>query len=230
MHSAESPSLSEAYHESDIAPHDGERHSFDQRIRIAPEDSRWTRSEASQRGSYGESNRWPRKKPSIVKRMIYATTRFVVAVLIGVAATLAWQAYGDQARAMLATTDASLAWLAPVPAAQPAPAATAVSAADLAQQLKPITLEIAAIRHDFEQLAAKQDQLATNQGQLAQGLSTLAAIEHEVGVKVSSMTAPKPVHPQPRQPAQVQPHQPTQLQPHEAAQRLVQPPEVPERR
>jgi len=153
-----------------------------------------------------------------------------VAVLIGVGATLAWQVYGDQARAMLATMDPSLAWLAPLPAAQPSPAAAAVSSVDLAQQIKPLAADIAAVRHDLEQLGAKQEQLATNQGQLAQGLSTLAAIEHEIGVKVSSMAAPKPAHPQPRHPAQVLPHEPTQLQPHEAAQRPAQPAELPERR
>jgi len=226
MHSAESPSLSEAYSESDIAPHDGGRNSFDQRIRIAPEEARyddrlrWTRS----------NNRSALKKRSIGKRMMYATIRFVVAVLIGVGATLGWQAYGDQARAMLASWDPALAWLTPPPAAQPSPAAAAVSAADLAQQLKPITLEIAAIRQNVEQLAAKQEQFATDEGRMAQGLAVIHALEQDIGLKVSSLAQPKPVHPQPRQPAQVQPHQPTQLQPHEAAQRPAQPPELSERR
>lgn len=121
MHSAESPSLSEAYNDSDAA-RDG-RDSFDERIRIAPEDSRhderlrWSRSDASQRGSYFDSNRSATKKRSFGRRMVRATARFVVAVLIGVGATLAWQAYGDQARAMLANWDPSLAWLNPPPAA-----------------------------------------------------------------------------------------------------------------
>lgn len=236
MHSAESPSLSEAYNEGDVVPHDGGRNSFDERIRIAPDDSRyderlrWTRSDGSQRGSYAENKRSAGKRPSLVKRMVQATARFVVAVLIGVGATLAWQAYGGQARAMLATMDPSLAWLAPLPGAQPSPAAAAVSSVDLVQQLKPLAADIAAVRHDLDQLGAKQEQLAANQGQLAQGLSTLAAIEHEIGVKISSMTAPKPAHPQPRHPAQLQPHEPTQLQPHEAAQRPAQPPELPDRR
>lgn len=239
MHSAETASLREAYNESDVAPHDvpGGRDAFDERIRIAPEDShsderlRWPRPDGSQRGSSFENKRSLIKKPSIGKRMIRATARFVVAVLIGVGATLAWQAYGDQARAMLASWDPSLAWLNP-PSVTQAPAATAAaSAADLAQQLKPITLEIAALRHDLEQLAGKQDQLASNQGQLAQGLSTLQTAEREVGLKISAMAAPKPpVHPQPHRPAQLQPHEPTPLQPHEAARRPVQPPDEPDGR
>jgi len=219
MHSAESPSLSEAYNESDIAPRDG--HSLDDRIRIAPEDSRyddrrrWTRSEASQRGAYVSA----RKKPSIVRRMMYATTRFVVAVLIGVAATLAWQAYGDEARARLATMDPSLAWLAPPPAAQPTPAAAALSSADLVQQLKPMAAEIAAIRQDVAQLAAKQDQFATYEGQIAQGLAAIHALEQDIGLKMSSLAQPKPkpVHVvQPRPPA--------------PAPRSLQPPDEPDGR
>lgn len=220
MHSAESPSLSEAYNETDVAKHDG--HSFDERIRIAPEDSRyddrlrWTRSEASQRGSYFDGNR-RLKKRSIGKRMTYAMGRFVAVALIGIAGTLVWQAYGDQARAMVARWDPSLAWLAPLPVAQAA-APAAVSSADLAQQLKPINLEIAAIRQNLEQLAAKQDQLAGHQTQLAQGLSTLAAIEQEVGLKISSMAQAKP------KPAHVQPH------PLAPAPRSLQPPDEPDGR
>ena len=234
MQSAESPSLNEAYNESAVAPHDG-HDSFDD-IRMTPEDSgyderlRRSRSGAWHRGPNVENNRPLRKRPSIGRRMARATARFVVIVLIGVGATLAWQAYGDQARAMLATMDPSLAWLAPLPAAPPSPAAAAISAADLAQLIKPLAADIAGVRHDLEQLAAKQDQLAANQGQVMQGLSTLAAVEREIGVKISAVAAPKPVHPQPHRPAQVQPHEPTQLQPHEAAQRPAQPPEVSERR
>ena len=235
MQSAESPSLNEAYNEGAVAPHDG-HDSFDD-IRMTPEESgyderlRRSRSGAWHRGPNVENNRPLRKKPSIGRRMARATARFVVVVLIGVGATLAWQTYGDQARATLATMDPSLAWLAPLPAAQPSPAAAAaISAADLAQLIKPLAADIASVRHDLEQLAAKQDQLAANQGQVMQGLSTLAAVEHEIGVKISAMAAPKPVHPQPHRPAQVQPHEPTQLQPHEAAQRPAQPPEVSERR
>ena len=237
MHSAESPSLSEAYNESDVAAQDG-RNSFDEHIRITPEDARyderlrWTRSDALQRGSYAESNRATSKKPSFVKRTVRATARFVVAVLIGVGGTFAWQAYGDQARAMLATMDPSLAWLAPLPAAQPSPAAApTVSSADLAQQFKPLAADIAALRHDLEELGAKQEQLATHQGQMAQGLAAVQAMERDIGLKISSVNQPKPVHLQPpHHAAQLQPHQPTQLQPHEAAQRPAQPPEPPEQR
>jgi hypothetical protein len=199
--------LSEAYNESDVAPHDGGRNSFGERIRIAPEEARsderlrWTRS----------NNRSAIERRSIGKRMLYATTRFVMAVLIGVAATLGWQAYGDEGRTRLASWDPSLAWLTPPPAAQPSPVVAAVSSADLAQQIKPITLEIAAIRQNVEQLAAKQEQFATDEGRMAQGLAVIHALEQDIGLKVSSLAQPKPVHAQPpRQPAQ-RPAQPLEL-------------------
>jgi hypothetical protein len=219
MHSAESPSMTETYEESDVAAHGGD--AFDQGIRIAPgepradERLRWSRSGAAQRGSSFEANRAVIRKPSIVKRMVQGTFRFVVAVLIGVGATLAWQAYGDQARAKLATLDPSLTWVAPHPAAKKTPVAAApVSATDLSQQLRPIASEIAAMRQDLEQLASKQNQLAANQGQLAQGLSGVQATQHELGLKMSAAAAPKPkpVHPQPRQ----------------LAPRPLQPPEEPD--
>ena len=51
--------------------------------------------------------------------------RFLVGVCVGVAATLAWQSYGDAARAMVASTLPQLGWLAPQAAVAPQPAAVA---------------------------------------------------------------------------------------------------------
>jgi hypothetical protein len=50
--------------------------------------------------------------------------RFLVGVCVGVAATLAWQSYGDAARAMVASTLPQLGWLAPQASVAPQPAAT----------------------------------------------------------------------------------------------------------
>jgi hypothetical protein len=217
MHSAESPSLSEAYSENDAAPHDvrGERDPFPERIRMETADSnyderlRWPRPDASSRGSAFQNNRSPTKKPSLGNRMAQATGRFIVAVLIGVGATLAWQSYGDEARVMLVNRAPSLAWLAPVSAAQ-STTATPISSADLAQQLKPMALDIAILHHDLEQLAAKQEQFAAKQGQIAQGVSTMEAVEREISLRVAAMTPPKTVHPQPH-PALQHPAQPAEL-------------------
>jgi hypothetical protein len=51
--------------------------------------------------------------------------RFLVGVCVGVAATLAWQSYGDAARAMVASSYPQLGWLAPQAAVAPQPAAVA---------------------------------------------------------------------------------------------------------
>jgi len=51
--------------------------------------------------------------------------RFLIAFCVGIAATLAWQSYGDAARQTIASSHPQLAWLAPeVAVAQTAPAAT----------------------------------------------------------------------------------------------------------
>ena len=55
-----------------------------------------------------------RHRPSIGGRIFRALTRFCIAVLIGVGATLGWQSYGDVAREMLAARAPELAWLLPV--------------------------------------------------------------------------------------------------------------------
>ena len=60
--------------------------------------------------------------------------RFLVGVCVGVAATLAWQSYGDVARAMVAGTLPQLGWLAPQAAVAPQPAAVAPQPAAVAPQ------------------------------------------------------------------------------------------------
>jgi hypothetical protein len=60
--------------------------------------------------------------------------RFLVGVCVGVAATLAWQSYGDAARAMVASTLPQLGWLAPQAAVAPQPAAVAPQPAAVAPQ------------------------------------------------------------------------------------------------
>src|SRR5438105_2804364 len=47
----------------------------------------------------------------IGRRISRSFTRFVIAVIIGVSGTLAWQAYGDVAREMAAARAPALGWL-----------------------------------------------------------------------------------------------------------------------
>ena len=102
-------------------------------------------------------------RPSIGRRMFRAMTRFAIAVLIGVGATLGWQAYGDTAKQMLAAHAPELAWvLSYLPSTQP-PAAVA-AAPSPALQLEPLAANLASnleiVRRSVEQLALKQEQMA----------------------------------------------------------------------
>jgi hypothetical protein len=123
--------------------------------------------------------------PSLGKRASRALVRFLIVFCIGVAATLAWQSYGDATRAIIATSWPHLAWLAPetlpqgasqLPAA--APAATASPELqqlrkDLAQlkqeleQFKGIPSAFANLRQSVEQVAAGQQLIAGDIAKLA---------------------------------------------------------------
>jgi hypothetical protein len=143
----------------------------------------------------------PRARPSIVRRMFRAMTRFVIVVLIGVGGTLGWQAYGDMAKEMLAARAPEQAWLLSyLPATNP-PAAVA---ANPALQLEPLASNLEFVRRSVEQLALKQEQMARN-------IAALQAVDEDIRQKVSS-PPPAPVQPaaaipQPK-PAPAKPQQP----------------------
>jgi len=130
-------------------------------------------------------------RPSIGKRILRTLARFVAAVLIGVGLTLAWQFYGEQAKAMARFWVPSLAWALPQSVAK-SPPADADILPELAQQLKLIALDVAIVRRNVGQLAANQDQLAAKQDQMTQNLVSLQEIERDVRQKTFSPPAPKP--------------------------------------
>src|ERR1700730_1469492 len=70
-----------------------------------------------------KNDRFPSGRPSFGRRAPLAFARFLITFCIGVAATLAWQSYGDAAREMIANSSPQLGWLAPqaAPVAQNAP-------------------------------------------------------------------------------------------------------------
>jgi hypothetical protein len=77
-----------------------------------------------------------------------ALVRFMAVFFIGVAATLAWQSYGNAARRMFSGVAPGLGWLVP----PPAPAGPA--AADFPDQLAAISHSVAAIRDSVDRLTA----------------------------------------------------------------------------
>ena len=141
-------------------------------------------------------------RPSIGRRMFRALTRFSIAVLIGVGATLGWQSYGDEIKEMLVAQAPTLGLLLSVSTTKsPVVAATPT---DTMRQLAPLASNLDAVRRSVEQLAARQEQMAQN-------IAALRAAEENVRQKMSS-TPPAPAEqaasiPQPK-PPQPKPPQP----------------------
>ena len=128
-----------------------------------------------------------RERPSLDKRASRGFVRFLIIFCIGVAATLVWQSYGDAAREMIANSSPQLRWLAPQAAAQTAPdmvapTAPATPSPDV-QQLKAMSLGLAALRQSVEQLAAAQQQMTDE-------IAKLQATEQEILDKVSAPPRP----------------------------------------
>jgi len=166
-----------------------------------------------------KNDRSPRRRQSLGMRAPLAVARFLITFGVGVAATLAWQSYGDAAREMIANSSPQLGWLAPqaAPVAQsdPDPVAPAASAATSAapspdqQQLNAVSLDLDAMRQSVDRIAASQeqitrtvDQLAAGQEQMAREISKVQAIGQYMLYKNSdppprpaagAAPAPKPV-------------------------------------
>jgi hypothetical protein len=138
------------------------------------------------------NDRFPGTRPSLGKRASRALARFVVTFFIGVAATLAWQSYGDVARETIARSYPQLGWLAPqaTPAAQTAPDMIATPApadpSSDAEQLKAMSLDLAVVRQSVDRLAA---QVAAGQEQMTRDISKLRASEQDI---LSKISAPPP--------------------------------------
>ena len=107
-------------------------------------------------------------RPSLGRRAL----RSLVMFCIGVGATLAWQSYGDAARAMIANLSPQLGWLAPqtAPIAQTAPEEPAPKTAS--SNLQQFALDFASVRQSVDQLAS---QLAASQRQMGSDIAKLQA-------------------------------------------------------
>jgi small-conductance mechanosensitive channel len=110
--------------------------------------------------------------------------RFLFTFCIGVGATLAWQAYGDQAREMIAGTYPQLAWLSPRAATPIVPMASLAPVRSADPQLQELTLALSAIRQRVDQLAL---QLSTSQDQMARDISAkVQAAERDILDKIAT--------------------------------------------
>jgi hypothetical protein len=118
------------------------------------------------------------ERPSNSRRM-FRYSRFALAVLIGVGATLGWQSYGDEARKIIIEQVPTLASsLAVSKMKSPVVATTSPELV----QLIPLTFGLDVMRRSVDQLAAKQEQMAQN-------IAALQAVDEDVRQKASSPPA-----------------------------------------
>jgi hypothetical protein len=123
-------------------------------------------------------------RPSLGRRALRRLARFLIVFCVGIGTTLAWQSYGDAARAMIGNSSPQLGWLAPQ-AAPVVPTATDVvtpggAASSDVQQL---AFGLAAVRQSIDLLAA---QLAAGQQQMGGDIAKLQADEQEILHKLSA--------------------------------------------
>jgi hypothetical protein len=102
------------------------------------------------------------KRQSLAKRVRRGSARFFIIFCLGVGTTLAWQSFGDVARAMIAKSSPELAWLAPKTVPVVSTASNAVTAAVASPELQQLAFGFAAVRQSVDlltsQLAAGQQQ------------------------------------------------------------------------
>ena len=121
-------------------------------------------------------------RTSIGRRILRSLTRFSIAILIGVGATLGWQSYGDAAREMLEARAPTLAWLFSISATKPP--VVAVTPPASAQQLESLASNLDVVQRSVELLAAKQEQMAQN-------IATLQAVGEDIRQKMSYTPPPQ---------------------------------------
>ena len=87
-----------------------------------------------------KNDRFPSDRPSLSKRASRALARFLIAAFIGVAATLAWQSYGEAAKQMIASWAPQFGWSLSPPATNPPPGPEIV-----AEQPSPSAVQASAV-------------------------------------------------------------------------------------
>jgi hypothetical protein len=130
----------------------------------------------------------PAKRPSRASAVFLFLFVFVVGA--GVTGALAWRSYSDQAMDMVR------AWA--LPSATSKPTAPPEGFAELQQQLKSITVELAAVRHTLGQFVANQDQLIRKQEEMVhkqeQMTQAIAALQTAKQDNTQKTSAPPPVN------------------------------------
>ena len=123
----------------------------------------------------------PIMRPSLGRRALRRLARFLLVFGVGVGTTLAWQAYGDAARATIANSTIQLGWLEPqiAPVVPIAPAPAGANSSDLQQ----LAFSVATVRQSVDLLTA---QLAAGQGQMSGDIAKLHADQQDILHKLSA--------------------------------------------
>jgi hypothetical protein len=139
-----------------------------------------------------KNNRSPNEQRSPRKRALSTLSSLSIAFCIGVAATLAWQSYGDTAREMIANAYPQLGWLAPQgePVAQYAPDAIALAAPAATafgqQQLNAIASDLETMQQSIDRIAPA---IVTGQEQMTRSMDRIAAMQEQIVRTVDKLTA-----------------------------------------
>ena len=153
-----------------------------------------------------KDDQFPSRRPSLGRRASRALARFLITFCTGIAATLAWQSYGDADREMIARSSPQLGWLAAqaAPIAQAAPdIIPSAEPAAPSPELRAMSLGLAAVRQSIDQFAA---QFAAGQEQMTRGITKLEAAEQEILHKISA-PPPRPAEAPARKPMPLTPSQ-----------------------
>jgi hypothetical protein len=139
-----------------------------------------------------KNDRSPNGRRPPRKRALRTVSNLLIAFCIGVAATLAWQSYGDAAREIIANSQPQLGWLAPQgePVTQNAPDAIAVAAPAASAfdqpQLNAISIDLDAIRESIDRIAPG---IVAGQEQMARSIERIAATQEQLARTVDKLTA-----------------------------------------
>jgi hypothetical protein len=139
-----------------------------------------------------KNDRLPNGRRSLRKRALPTVFSLLIVFCTGVAATLAWQSYGDAAREMIAKAYPQLGWLAPQgePVTQNAPDAIALAVPAVPsfdqQQLNAISIDLEAMRQGIDRIAPG---IVAGQEQMARSIDRIAATQERMARTVDQLTA-----------------------------------------
>ena len=139
-----------------------------------------------------KNDRLPKRLPSLVRRASFALVRFLITFCIGIASTLAWQSYGDVARATIASSHPQLGWFAPQaePVGQNAPGviapASPVTPSLDRQQLNAMLLDLDAVRQSIDRIATS---IAADQVQTTRSADRIAIRQEQITQSVDQFAA-----------------------------------------